>query len=72
MEKKVVEMDSPEELAAYRVKRLQRQADLMQKMITMNRMKSRYWKFWIRICSDMHISLLYQRKQVKLLLMKLL
>lgn len=34
MEKKVVEMDSPEELAAYRVKRLQRQADLMQKMIT--------------------------------------
>lgn len=34
MAKKVVEMDSPEELAAYRVKRLQRQADLMQKMIT--------------------------------------
>lgn len=34
MAKKTIEMDSPEDLAAYRVKRLQRQADLMQKMTT--------------------------------------
>ncbi len=34
MPKKKIEMDSPEELAAYRVKRLKRQDELMQKMTT--------------------------------------
>ena len=34
MSKKTIEMDSPEELAAYRVKRLKRQDELMQKMTT--------------------------------------
>lgn len=34
MAKKSIQMDSPEELAAYRVKRLERQAVLMQKMTT--------------------------------------
>lgn len=33
MAKKTIVMDSPEVLAAYRVKRLQRQAELMEKMI---------------------------------------